>query len=70
MKLLWLLENESEVARAAAEYNCCFGTIDTWLIYNLTGMYVEIGNRWIGHLVYQTRPQKTTIVSYHVVILE
>lgn len=37
MKIRWLLENSAEVKTAHDAGNCCFGTIDAWLIYNLTG---------------------------------
>src|SRR5690606_14623356 len=37
VKLLWLLEEVPEVRRAADEGRLLFGTIDTWLIWNLTG---------------------------------
>ncbi|KAG9494483.1 hypothetical protein GDO78_002022 [Eleutherodactylus coqui] len=36
MRLAWVLQNIPEVAQAAEEGNCCFGTIDTWLLYKLT----------------------------------
>lgn len=36
-KLKWLLENVPEVAQAAKEGRCMFGTVDSWLIYQLTG---------------------------------
>uniref|UniRef100_A0A8C8VEF6 Glycerol kinase 5 n=1 Tax=Pelusios castaneus TaxID=367368 RepID=A0A8C8VEF6_9SAUR len=36
LKLAWVLQNISEVNQAAKENNCCFGTIDTWLLYKLT----------------------------------
>ncbi|KAL4529027.1 hypothetical protein Ndes2437A_g03549 [Nannochloris sp. 'desiccata'] len=36
-KLKWLLENRPEVAKAAEEGLCMFGTVDTWLLYNFTG---------------------------------
>ncbi|CAI9536104.1 unnamed protein product [Staurois parvus] len=36
MRLLWVLQNIPEVQQAADEGNCCFGTIDTWLLYKLT----------------------------------
>ncbi|XP_066565724.1 glycerol kinase 5 [Amia ocellicauda] len=35
-RLAWALENIKEVKKAAEEGNCCFGTIDTWLLYKLT----------------------------------
>ena len=36
-KMRWLLDNVPEVAQAAEENDLCFGTVDTWLLWNLTG---------------------------------
>lgn len=36
-KLLWMLEHVSAVAEAVEDGRAAFGTIDSWLIYNLTG---------------------------------
>lgn len=36
-KLLWLLENVPGLRRKAESGHALFGTIDTWLIWNLTG---------------------------------
>ena len=36
-KMRWLLENSPEVAAAAKEGRAVFGTVDSWLIWNLTG---------------------------------
>ncbi|KGQ23075.2 glycerol kinase GlpK [Thermus filiformis] len=36
-KLLWLLENVPGLRERAEQGEVCFGTVDTWLIYNLTG---------------------------------
>ncbi|XP_039345211.1 putative glycerol kinase 5 isoform X2 [Mauremys reevesii] len=36
LRLSWVLQNITEVQQAANENNCCFGTIDTWLLYKLT----------------------------------
>jgi glycerol kinase len=36
-KLLWLLENVPGLRERAERGEVCFGTVDTWLIYNLTG---------------------------------
>ena len=36
-KFVWLLENVPAVAQAVEEGRCMVGTIDTWLIYRLTG---------------------------------
>lgn len=37
LKLLWLMENEDAVKEAIKKKDALFGTIDTWLIWNLTG---------------------------------
>lgn len=37
VKLRWLKDNVPEVAKSMAADNCLFGTVDSWLIYNLTG---------------------------------
>ncbi|KAJ7962820.1 Glycerol kinase [Quillaja saponaria] len=37
VKLLWLLENVDAVKEAVKSGDALFGTIDTWLIWNLTG---------------------------------
>lgn len=36
-KIAWLLENVDGAAERAAKHELCFGTIDTWLVYKLTG---------------------------------
>ncbi|KAI8336605.1 hypothetical protein BC941DRAFT_353699 [Chlamydoabsidia padenii] len=37
VKLRWLLDNVPVIAQAQEQGRLCFGTMDTWLIYNLTG---------------------------------
>ncbi|EYU21675.1 hypothetical protein MIMGU_mgv1a019703mg [Erythranthe guttata] len=37
LKVLWLLENVEAVKKAVEKGDALFGTIDTWLIWNLTG---------------------------------
>ena len=37
VKLRWLLDNNSVVKTAVANKQCLFGTVDTWLLWNLTG---------------------------------
>ncbi|XP_024976315.1 glycerol kinase-like [Cynara cardunculus var. scolymus] len=37
LKLLWLLENVQKVAEAVKKGDALFGTIDSWVIWNLTG---------------------------------
>lgn len=36
-KLLWLLENNAAIKHAVESGNAFFGTVDTWLLYKLTG---------------------------------
>ncbi len=36
-KLAWVMENEPDIARRAEAGELCFGTIDSWLLYRLTG---------------------------------
>lgn len=38
-KLKWLMENAPAVAAAASEGRAQFGTVDSWLTYNMTGQY-------------------------------
>mmetsp|Transcript_84269 Transcript_84269/g.132715 ORF Transcript_84269/g.132715 Transcript_84269/m.132715 type:complete len:549 (-) Transcript_84269:46-1692(-) len=37
VKMRWLIENCPEVAKSVERGTCCFGTIDSWLMYCLTG---------------------------------
>lgn len=39
-KILWLIENVPEVKEKLEQKKVRFGTIDTWVVYNLTGRYV------------------------------
>lgn len=39
-KMAWLLEHDSAVKQAATAHNLCLGTIESFLIYNLTGRKV------------------------------
>lgn len=36
-KIQWLFENHPEVAKLAAQGDLCVGTVDAWLVWNLTG---------------------------------
>ena len=36
-KIRWMLEHHSEAAAAAAQGDLCFGTVESWLLWNLTG---------------------------------
>lgn len=37
VKLRWLKDNVEKVARAMDDGTCLFGTVDSWLLYHLTG---------------------------------
>lgn len=37
LKIRWLKDNVNAVKRAMEAENCLFGTVDTWLLWNLTG---------------------------------
>ncbi|XP_064197644.1 putative glycerol kinase 5 [Anguilla rostrata] len=65
LRLAWVLQHCAQVRRAVAEGNCCFGTIDTWLLYKLskgslhvtdysnastTGLYDSYQMCWSGFL--------------------
>jgi glycerol kinase len=41
-KLYWLLQNLKDARRQAESGELCFGTIDTWLVYKLTGARVHV----------------------------
>ncbi len=46
-KMRWLLDNHAEVKRAARNKTLAFGTIDSWLVFRLTGgerHVIEVGN--------------------------
>ena len=40
LKLRWLLDNVPDARRRAEEGDLLFGTIDTWLLWNFTGLHV------------------------------
>jgi len=42
MKLLWLLDNVPAVKSACANGNCLFGTVDSWIIYRLSGKTAHV----------------------------
>lgn len=37
IKIRWMLDNDESVKEAVKEGNACFGTVDSWLIYKLSG---------------------------------
>eukprot|EP00871_Galdieria_phlegrea_P005626 jgi/Galph1/6064/GphlegSOOS_G4725.1 len=42
VKLRWIIDNVPEVKQALEEGRAIFGTIDTWLVWNLTGKKVHV----------------------------
>lgn len=38
-KIIWILQNNADAMEAALQGRCMFGTVDTWLLYKLTGSY-------------------------------
>ncbi|XP_039616292.1 putative glycerol kinase 5 [Polypterus senegalus] len=40
-RLAWVLQNIKQVQEAVIKDDCCFGTIDTWLLYRLTNGVVH-----------------------------
>ncbi|KAM9322839.1 glycerol kinase 5 [Pholidichthys leucotaenia] len=40
-RLIWVLTHHKQVCQAMNEGNCCFGTIDSWLLFKLTKGYVH-----------------------------
>lgn len=56
-KLKWLLENVPKVSEAAQQGQCMFGTIDSWIIYKLTGGGV--------HATDVTNASRTSLMNIH-----
>jgi len=57
-KLVWLLENVPEVAAAGASGDLMFGTVDSWLVWNLTG-----GLQGGRHLTDVTNASRTMLMD-------
>ena len=57
-KAAWLLSNVDGVARAAAAGTAVFGTIDSWVLWNLTG-----GSRGGRHLTDVTNASRTLLMD-------
>ncbi|KAL4228636.1 Glycerol kinase 3 [Mactra antiquata] len=58
VKLRWLLDNSEKVATAAAEGRCLFGTVDSWLLWNLTG-----GKEGGQHITDVTNASRTMLMN-------
>jgi glycerol kinase len=39
-KIIWLLRNVKEIEEAARKDDLCFGTVDSWLLYKLSGKHI------------------------------
>jgi glycerol kinase len=57
-KLQWILENHAEARRAASNGTAYFGTMDTWLLWNLTG-----GTRGGRHFTDVTNASRTMLMD-------
>jgi glycerol kinase len=57
-KLQWILENSEPARRAASSGRACFGTVDTWLLWNLTG-----GVRGGRHVTDVTNASRTMLMD-------
>lgn len=57
-KLVWILENVPEAARQAEQGDLLFGTIDSWLVWNLTG-----GVNGGQHLTDVTNASRTMLMN-------
>jgi glycerol kinase len=57
-KLQWILEHHEDARRAGVEGRACFGTIDTWLLWNLTG-----GAHGGRHLTDVTNASRTMLMD-------
>lgn len=60
LKLKWLLENVPEVQEANENGTLLFGTVDTWLIWNLTG-----GIQGGVHITDVTNASRTLLLDLH-----
>ncbi|CAL8080565.1 unnamed protein product [Orchesella dallaii] len=60
LKMKWLLENIPAVKCAVEEERCLFGTVDSWLIWNLTG-----GKSGGLHVTDVTNASRTMLMNIH-----
>lgn len=58
VKLRWLKDNVPEVAKAIDDDVCLFGTVDTWLLWNLTG-----GKNGGVHITDVTNASRTMLMN-------
>ncbi|XP_011436344.3 glycerol kinase isoform X1 [Magallana gigas] len=60
VKLRWLMENVEPVRKAIQENRCLFGTVDSWLLWNLTG-----GVSGGVHATDVTNASRTMLMNIH-----
>lgn len=58
VKLRWLQDNVPAVAKAIQNEECLFGTVDTWLLWNLTG-----GKNGGAHITDVTNASRTMLMN-------
>ncbi|KAI8977610.1 hypothetical protein BDF20DRAFT_906541 [Mycotypha africana] len=61
VKLRWLLDHIPRVSQAQAQHRLRVGTVDTWLIYNLTGGCVHDG----AYMTDVTNASRTMLMDLH-----
>ncbi|XP_062576668.1 glycerol kinase-like isoform X1 [Saccostrea cucullata] len=60
VKLRWLMDNVEAVRKAIAEDRCLFGTVDSWLLWNMTG-----GSKGGIHATDVTNASRTMLMNIH-----
>ena len=63
-KWVWLLDNVEAVQQAKQEGRCMLGTMDSWLIYNLTGATKGTGCATVCIAVYCTVASNLMVISF------
>ncbi|CAL1547884.1 unnamed protein product [Lymnaea stagnalis] len=58
LKLRWLLDNSEVVRKAVEDGRCLFGTVDSWLLWNLTG-----GPKGGRHVTDVTNASRTMLMN-------
>lgn len=60
LKIRWLIDNSHTVRKAIKEKRCCFGTVDSWLLYNLLSNQHET-----VHVTDVTNASRTMLMNIH-----
>ncbi|KJE91890.1 glycerol kinase 2 [Capsaspora owczarzaki ATCC 30864] len=60
VKLRWLIDNEPPIRQAIEAGRCMFGTVDSWLLWNLTG-----GVKGGQHVTDVTNASRTMLMNLH-----